>query len=401
MRIAVHDFGGHLVALELTRALAANGHIARHFSFSEYPGPKGDTRRRDTDPEGFSVEPISLNRPYSTAKFVQRGLNNLRYGAVASRRIAAFQPDVVLSGNTPMEAQGQIQLTARRAGATFVFWMQDFYSLAVKTLVSGRLGVAGPAIGALYHHVEGSQLRASDHIVLISEGFRPELAPFRLDEARISVIPNWGTLSDVPRRPRDNDWSRANGLNGRFTFLYSGTLGLKHNPDRLLLLADTFAGDAEVEVVVACAGAGADLLSRALAAAPRPNLRMLPLQPIDRLPDLLGSADVAIGLLESDAGRFSVPSKVLSYLCAGRAVLLSAPEQNLAAQTVREAGAGIVVDANGSAAFIDAAKTLRTDSSLRQELAESGRAYAEAHFAIDAVAQRFIAVFERAMAKAH
>jgi glycosyltransferase involved in cell wall biosynthesis len=399
LRIAVHDFVGHPFQFELTRELAANGHIARHFFFSDYPGPKGDAQVRNADPAGYSVEPISLNRPYSTAKFVKRGLSNLRYGAVASRRIGEFNPDVVLSGNTPIEAQGQLQRTAHLAGAAFVFWMQDFYSLAVKTLASGRIPLVGGLIGNVYHHMEGRQLRASEEIVLISEGFRSELGAFRLDESRINVIPNWGALSELPCRPRHNDWSRANGLNERFVLLYSGTLGMKHNPTLLLELADAFVDDAEVEIVVACAGSGADLLSRALTYAPRANLRMLPLQPIDQFPDVLGSADVMIGLLESDAGRFSIPSKVLSYLCAGRAVLLSAPEQNLAAQTVREAEAGLVVGASDPAAFVNAAKRLRADTALRQRFASAGWAYAQAHFAIPKVAQRFISVLERAIAR--
>jgi len=399
LRIAVHDFVGHPFQFELTRELAACGHTACHFFFDDYPGPKGDSQVRSTDPPGFSVVPISLNRPYSTARFIQRGLNNLHYGAVASRRIAQFRPDVVISGNTPLEAQGQLQRTAHGAGAAFVFWMQDFYSLAVKTLVSHRIPLIGTLIGNVYHRMEGQQLRASEEIVLISEGFRTELLSFGLDETRINIIPNWGALSELPQRPRNNEWSLTNGLSDKFVFLYSGTLGMKHDPMLLLRLADAFADDPEVLIVVTCAGSGAELLSRLLADAPRTNVRLLPLQPIGQFPDVLGSADVLIGLLESDAGRFSIPSKVLSYLCAGRAVLLSAPEQNLAAHTVREAQAGLVVSATDLAGFIQGARRLRTESILRQTCAAGGRAYALAHFTIPKVTQRFSAVFERAIAQ--
>ena len=47
---------------------------------------------------------------------------------------------------------------------------------------------------------------------------------------------------------------------------------------------------------------------------PLANLRVLPFQPFEELPNVLGAADVLIALLEGDAGEFSVPSKVLSYL---------------------------------------------------------------------------------------
>ena len=55
---------------------------------------------------------------------------------------------------------------------------------------------------------------------------------------------------------------------------------------------------------------------------------------------MLASATVLIGILEEDAGVFSVPSKVLSYLCAGRPIVLCAPAENLASRTLLEAEAG-------------------------------------------------------------
>jgi colanic acid biosynthesis glycosyl transferase WcaI len=397
LRIAVHDFVGHAFALELTRELAARGHEARHFFFEGYPGPKGDARAGPNDPPGFSIEPLHLRQSYPTGQFVRRGLNNLRYGRLAARRIAAFSPQVVLSGNTPIEAQGALADASHEVGAAFVFWMQDLYSLAVGSLVSRR----APVIGSLLHHVyrvnEAAQLRRSDEIVLISNGFRAELQAFGLDADRITVIPNWGPLAELPVRPKANAWRAEQGLNDRFVFLYAGTLGLKHNPQRLVDLADAFANDPSVAVVAVCAGAGEKTLSSQLSAAPRENLRLLPLEAIERFADVLAAADVTIGLLETDAGRFSVPSKVLSYLCACRPVLLSAPEANLAAQTVLGAGAGLVVDPEDSAAFTVAAQRLRGDAGLRATLGAAGRDYAEQHFAMAGIADRFQAVFARAI----
>ena len=40
----------------------------------------------------------------------------------------------------------------------------------------------------------------------------------------------------------DNEWSRRMGLRGHPVVLYSGTLGLKHDPSILALLADRAAG---------------------------------------------------------------------------------------------------------------------------------------------------------------
>jgi glycosyltransferase involved in cell wall biosynthesis len=130
---------------------------------------------------------------------------------------------------------------------------------------------------------------------------------------------------------------------------------------------------------------------------PLPNLRLLPFQPIDQYPDVLGAADVLVALLEPTAGTFSVPSKVLSYLCAGRPILAAIPPQNLAARTIERAGAGLVVSPTDEEAFLVAAKQLLVDGVVRTAAGRSARAYAEATFDTEVITDRFQQVIERAI----
>ena len=67
-------------------------------------------------------------------------------------------------------------------------------------------------------------------------------------------------------------------------------------------------------------------------------------QPFDAYPDVLATADVLIAFVEVDAGAFSLPSKVLSYLCAERAIVLSVPKKNLASRIVVKSGAGLLAE---------------------------------------------------------
>ena len=94
-------------------------------------------------------------------------------------------------------------------------------------------------------------------------------------------------------------------------------------------------------MLVVSEGPGADWLAEH--ASPDDALRLLPYQPYERLPEVLASADVLVAVLEPDAGAFSVPSKVLTYLCAGRPLLGALPADNLAARVVTQSGGGIVV----------------------------------------------------------
>ena len=69
-------------------------------------------------------------------------------------------------------------------------------------------------------------------------------------------------------------------------------------------------------MVVVAQGAGMKLLEDAKAKRRLDSLRLLPLQPIARFPEVLAAGDVLVAVIEADAGTYSVPSKVQSYLCA-------------------------------------------------------------------------------------
>jgi colanic acid biosynthesis glycosyl transferase WcaI len=119
------------------------------------------------------------------------------------------------------------------------------------------------------------------------------------------------------------------------------------------------------------------------------GLKLLPLQSAEDLPQVLAAADVLVAMIDNEAGRFAVPSKVQSYLCAGRPILLAAPRENLAARTVVRANAGIVVEPDDTEGFLAAAAKLRAEPDLRARLGANGRAYAEHTFNLDRIADVF------------
>jgi glycosyltransferase involved in cell wall biosynthesis len=272
-------------------------------------------------------------------------------------------------------------------------WHQDFYSIAVDKLVRRKIPLLGAVIGKYYRWLERRQLQASDHIVAITEDFVPIMQrEFGVPAGRISVIPNWAPLETLPALAKDNDWSRAQGVHDRFVYLYTGTLGMKHNPDLLLQLALRCREHPRACVVVISEGIGADWLRARVAEHGLTNLTLLPYQPFKVLPQVLASGDVLVAVLEEDAGVFSVPSKVLTYLCAARPLLLAVPEVNLAARMIRGESAGLTVPPSGTAAFLDAAARLMNEPETAAAMAARARAYAEANFNIATIGDRFEAI---------
>jgi glycosyltransferase involved in cell wall biosynthesis len=249
-----------------------------------------------------------------------------------------------------------------------------------------------------YTALERAQMREADAVILITEDFAPQTRAWGIDDARLHVIPNWGAIDQIPRLDKDNAWAREHGVSGKRTIMYTGTLGLKHNPQLLADLARKYRSDDRVRIVVVASGVGVDALKEAKAAEKLDNLLLLGLQPFERLAETLGSADVLAAVIERDAGIFSVPSKVLSYLCAGRPVLLAAPRENLAARIVSAEACGLTVEPEDGAGWLEAADRLLNDDTMRIRLGDAARAYAEKNFVLDKVADRFEAVLAAANA---
>jgi colanic acid biosynthesis glycosyl transferase WcaI len=388
MRILVHDYPGHAFPVQLSRALAKRGHAVRHLCFKEFQAPKGPIAARPDDPAGFEIGFLDLGAPFEKHSFAKRWTQERHLGALAREDIARWRPEVVLAGNAPLDVQAGSRAGARDAGAGFVYWLQDLVGVAIRKILGKKLPVLGGFVGLYYEAMERRLLRGSDAVVAITADFEPLLRGWNV--ANIHTIENWAAREEIAIAPRDNAFAREHDLIGKTVFLYSGTLGMKHDPS---LLRDLARALPDARVLVISEGPGAEWLA-GLALA---NLRVLPFQPFARLGETLASADVLVAVLESDAGVFSVPSKVLTYLCVGRPILAAIPPENLAARLIAREGAGLAVSPADRAGFVAAAKSLAENPELRAAQGAKALDYARRTFDIAAVATRFEAILEGAV----
>jgi glycosyltransferase involved in cell wall biosynthesis len=173
---------------------------------------------------------------------------------------------------------------------------------------------------------------------------------------------------------------------------------MKHNPQLLVELARSLTYADQARLIIISEGLGADFLAAEKRSKGLEHLDLLPFQSFERMPEILASADVLLTLLEPDAGIFAVPSKVLTNLCAQRAQLLAVPPENLAARIVKRQQAGLVVPPQELSGFLVAARALQADTTMRARMADNGRAYAEQHFDIAAITDRFESILESCQA---
>jgi colanic acid biosynthesis glycosyl transferase WcaI len=393
-RIIVHDYSGHPFQPQLSRRLASRGHEVAHLYSESVQIPQGTLTKVDGDASTLSFSGIRLPNVIDKQALVRRYFQERTYGRLLAQAIRKNRPDVVISSSTPLDAQADALRAAQSVGAKFVFWLQDIQGIAIEKLLGARMNGAGKLIGRYYTRMEKRLLRESDAIVSISEDYSGTLSEWGVDEDSVHVIPNWASMDELPPRGKDNPWARANGLADRFCFLYSGTIGLKHDPEVLVKLAMAYRDRPDVAVVVVSEGAKAEWLKLRKAELGLGGLRVFPFQRYADVPDVMGTADVLVAVLDADAGLYSVPSKVLAYHCARRAILLAMPVDNLAARIVTQSRSGFVVDPSDVEGFLRRAEDLRSAPALRLEMGENALRYARQTFNLDRIADRFEALFE-------
>ena len=400
MRIVLHDFSGHPFQAELSRKLASRGHTVEHVFSEQYVSGKGHLEREDGDADTLTFTGITLGRPFKKYSPLSRLRFERAYARHWIKRLETQQVDRVVACNIPLFALVLFARYARRRRLPWVYWHQDIYSFAIADEIRRRLPGPVAAVGVRFIiGLEKWCARRAAHLVAIGPAFTEVYDEWGIEPSRASVIPNWAPLQDVYPVERDN--RRTADLfdaDADLRLLYAGTLGRKHNPLLLVDLLRTIrATGIEAALTVVSEGEPADELAAIARREPGLSMRVLPFQPADDLPEVLGSADVLVALLEPDATKFSIPSKVLSYMAAGRPVLGLMPGDNPAAIDIHASG-GFVTEPTSEAAerattwLVDLAK----DPEAVEVIGRRTRVVAEQKFEAESIADSFEAVITTA-----
>lgn len=401
MDVLLHDFAGHPFQVELSRRLAARGHRVTHLTSAEWVSGKGRLQKLPDDPETLQFDQIRIGRPIAKYSPRARLRWELDYGA-ASAELLDRRPDVVIICNVPLISMGRFARRAAKRRAPWILWHQDIWSAAMSD--EARRRFPWPLSGIVarsFDRLEAWCARHAGHVVAIGKEFTTIYPRWGVDPGRVSVIPNWAPLDDI--RPTDRENPQADMVFGperraaSLRLLYAGSLGRKHNPLLLVELL-TAIRDTGVDAVltVVSEGEAAEDVRAAAESVPGLPLRVIEFQPADKLAETLGTADVLVALLEPEATAFSIPSKVLSYMAAGRPIVGLMPGSNPAASDIVDCGGFVAEPTSDGVAAVGAWVAGVADRpDVRAEIARDTRKVAEERFDPDRITDQFEAVLRR------
>ena len=150
-------------------------------------------------------------------------------------------------------------------------------------------------------------------------------------------------------------------------------------------LAESFSDDPRVHFLFCGDGAFRKRLESLV--AHHPNVTMLPLQPRNRLNDLLNAADIHLLPQRASAADLVMPSRLSAMLSSGRPVIATAHPGTQIAMVVEDRG--LVVPAGDDDALHAAVLRLVEDQELRLCFGQAARAYAVAHLGKESVLRQF------------
>ncbi len=268
----------------------------------------------------------------------------------------------------------------RRKPAVFCVW--DVYPD-----VGIHLGIfRHQAVIKLVGWLENFCLHRARKIHLLTESFKPSLEARGLATAKMVVIPPWLDTEFIRPLPRTNAFSQEHGLNKKFVILYAGNMGFSQGLEQILQAAQQLP---KLQFVFVGDGANhANLVTQATTLG-LTNVKFLPFQPRERLPELLATADLALVTQQGGLGNDSLPSKIFPILASGRPILAVGDEGSSLWEFVQQAQAGVCVPPSAPDALVKAIMELAQQPTRAQQLGQHGREYALRYHSRQATAQKF------------
>ena len=373
---------------ELAPWLAARGHQVRVITAPPYfpQWQASGNRYRHERREGVELQRCPLWVPRRPSGLTR--LLHLASFALSSLPVLLGQwrwrPEVVITVAPAFFCAPGALLLTRLCGRRTRSWLhiQDFELDAAFEL--GLL--KGRWLRRLAEGWERGTLRGFAQVSTISSAMVHHVIAKGVEPHRAVLLPNWVDLDAIQQQPESqraaNPYRRELGIDAKQrVLLYSGSMNKKQG---LELLVEAMRQLADVpDLVWLLAGEGPSKAELVAATEGLAHVKILPLQPIERLNDWLNLADVHLLPQKAGAADLVLPSKLLGILASGRPLVASSPANSELGQIAEQAG--LRVEPEDGAGFAGALRQLVVDGSRRQRLGQAARQLAEQRYGREAV----------------
>ena len=303
-------------------------------------------------------------------------------------------PDVIIGSSPQLLVALSAWWLAFAKQVPFVFEVRDLWP---ESLVAVGAGREDSLLHTILANIAGFLYERSDRIVVVSPAFKDHLIQhWRVPAEKVSIVENGVETDLFTRRPAEAQALRRElHLESKFLVSYIGTMGNAHGLETLLEAA-SMLGKQRPEVHFLLLGEGAEKAQIKASAESRglTNVQFVDQQPRETIPAFISASDACLVLLKkTDVFKTVIPTKMLEFMSCERPLILAV--QGEAQKIVENAGAGLIIEPENSAALVAAIDQLAADRNLGQILGKNGREYIVQNFSRARTAEKYIEVLRR------
>lgn len=304
----------------------------------------------------------------------------------------ARQCDILFISSTPPIQGALAALIKKLRGIPFVYNLQDIFP---DSLVAVGLARKGGVLWKIGRMIENFTYRNADKIIVISEEFKRNIMSKGVPESKIEIVYNWvDTRRISPVDKGDNPLYEEFGIDrDRFTVVYAGNLGNAQNIGVILSAAAVLR---DVQFAIFGTGGQESEIRSRIETENLANVRLLPLQPYERVSYVYGLGDACIVSCKAGLGGSAMPSKTWSIMACGRPVIANFDEGELK-EIIEKCDCGIFTHANDAVELAEAICTLRDNPSKCAEMGRNARLFIMNNLTMEVGTRRYVEIVKSAI----
>jgi len=348
------------------------------------------TRERNKDGV-YVIRVKSYKSKKSTA--MVRLLENISFGINSLLKTIPVKPDVVYSNSWPIFATGMISLWCSMKHIPIIVSVQDIHPESPIQL--GKL----PPHGMITDIMRAIDTRISQKaaaLVAISENFAEFYRTVRkVDPSNIHMIPNWLDADEITPSDRENAFRTKYSFDPKeFIVMYVGNIGSVAGVEIMVEVANILRQTPYLQFVIVGDGSGRDECKSLAKKYQLSNVQFIGSIPREELSNAQAIADVLVLPTRPGGAMNSVPSKLISYMMAQRAILAAVDKQSDTARIINAVGCGSCVEPGDSNAMAAQILNWQQSKDTLHTMGIKGREYAIEQFSRQICVPKIVKIIE-------
>ncbi len=300
---------------------------------------------------------ISANQGFlsRTIDYVSFMLSSLLFGVFCKNL------DVVLGTSPQFFTVISAWALSKLKRVPFIFELRDLWPASITAVDAMKKG----KIIYFLEKVEMFLYHQATAIITVTNSFKKELKKRGIPGDKIYVVVNGVDLSMYDgSQKKEVALVERYELHDKFVAGYIGTHGLAHALDKVVEAACLLEKYDDIRIVFVGGGADRKRIESLVKAKDLRNVVMIPRQPKEMMPAMLGLCDVSlVHLRNTPLFKKVIPSKIFESMGMGIPIIISAPSGE-ATDIIKDGGLGLVVAPENPIELAAAIKSMHLEKNI-------------------------------------